>query len=84
MTDTDLFRAIMDEQGISYQKEDKPTYRSTWFDVGISGEVFCVEFREPLDGIPGTLGAHKELSFITEHDVSAEDAARVVCEVMDE
>ena len=56
MTATERLRAMLDERGVEYGTEDRPTIRYTdWGDW---------MFAEPLDAKPHTLGAQCELMLI--------------------
>jgi hypothetical protein len=53
MTATERLRELLDERGVEYETEDRPTIRYTdWGDW---------LFTEPLDAKPHTLGAQCEL-----------------------
>lgn len=79
---TELYRAMLDGADIAYEAMDNSNYRHTYFKVTLGGETFEADFEEPLNGTPGTLGAMRELSFTSWDDIGAEDAFRVVTEVM--
>jgi len=84
MTHSDLFRALLDEQEMPYEVQDFKTRKTTYLGVTLNGEPFEAEFSEPLDGIPGTLGAMRELTFITTGNITAEEAFDVLRAVMDQ
>lgn len=84
MTHSDLFRALLDEQDIPYEFQDFKTRKVTYVDCSLNGEQFVAEFNEPLDGIPGTLGAMRELSFTSFGNVTAEEAFDVMKAVIDQ
>lgn len=83
MTHSDLFRVLLDEQDIPYKHLDFKARKITYIECSINGEPFDIEFNEPLDGIPGTLGAMRELSFTATSNITAEEALKVIMEVMD-
>lgn len=83
MTDTDLFRALLDEQEMPYEFQDFKTRKITYLECSLNGEPFEIEFSEPLDGIPGTLGAMRELTITATRNVSAEEAFEVIREIVD-
>ena len=83
-TESDLFRALLDEQDMPYEFQDFKTRKCTYVDCSLNGERFMVEFHEPLDGIPGTLGAMRELTFSATENVTAEEAFEVLRAVMDQ
>lgn len=84
MTHSDLFRALLDEQDIPYEYQDFKTRKVTYVEVSLNGEPFLLEYHEPLDGMPGTLGAQRELSFTATSNVTAEEAFEVVQAVIDQ
>lgn len=83
-TQSDVFRALLDEQDMPYEYQDFKTRKVTYLDCSLNGEPFTMEFHEPLDGIPGTLGAMRELTFITTGNITAEEAFDVLMAVMDQ
>lgn len=84
MTHSDLFRVLLDEQDIPYEIQDFKARKITYIECSINGEPFDIEFQEPLDGIPGTLGAMRELSFTATSNITAEEALKVIMGVMDQ
>lgn len=84
MTHSDLFRALLDEQDIPYEFQDFKTRKITYVECSLNGESFEIEYQEPFDGIPGTLGAQRELSFTATNNVTAEEAFDVVMAVIDQ
>lgn len=84
MTNSDLFRALLDEQDMPYEIQDFKTRKITYLEITLNGEPFEAEFNEPLDGIPGTLGAMRELSFTSFGNVTAEEAFDVMKAVIDQ
>lgn len=84
MTQTDLFRALLDEQEMPYEFQDFKTRKITYLEISLNGEPFEAEFQEPLDGIPGTLGAMREFTFAACNNITAEEAFEVLRAVMDQ
>jgi len=82
MSETDLFRNLLDEQGIPYEIQDFKSRRCTYIEDTLDGEPFAIEFDEPLDGIPGTLGAMRELTFTSTLNITAEKAFEVLCKAL--
>lgn len=83
MTNTDLFRTLLDEQDMPYEYQDFKTRRITYVECSMNGLPVEVEFHEPLDGIPGTLGAMRELTVTITKNVTAGEAFDVLRAVMD-
>lgn len=83
MTNSDLFRALLDEQDMPYEIQDFKTRKITYLEITLNGEPFEAEFNEPLDGIPGTLGAMREFTITACGNITAEEAFDVLMAVMD-
>lgn len=83
MSHSDLFRALLDEQDMPYEIQDFKTRKITYLEITLNGEPFEAEFHEPLDGIPGTLGAMREFTIASCGNITAEDALDVLMAVMD-
>lgn len=81
-TQSDVFRALLDEQDMSYEYQDFKTRKITYVECSMNGLPVEVEFHEPLDGIPGTLGAMRELTVTITKNVTAGEAFEVLMEVM--
>ena len=82
MTHSDLFRALLDEQDIPYEFQDFKTRKITYVECSLNGLPVVVEFHEPLDGIPGTLGAMRELTVTIAKNVTAGEAFEVIRKVV--
>lgn len=46
MSETDLFRNLLDEQGIPYEIQDFKSRRCTYIEDTLDGEPFAIEFDE--------------------------------------
>lgn len=82
-THTDLFRVLLDDQDMHYEIQDFKTRKITYIEVTLDGEPFEVEFSEPLDGIPETLGAMRELTLTSCNNITAWEAFKALMEVID-
>ena len=82
-TQTELFRALLDEEGIAYETSDRKNSSSTYGRITLNGEPFEFDFYEPFDGKPGTIGAMRELTFTSVDNITPEEALSVLCEVVD-
>lgn len=80
---SELFRELLKEKDFQFETSDNENYLNTYGTVSLNGEPFEFEFQEPLNGIPGTIGAMRELSFISSENITAEEAASVLFEVID-
>lgn len=83
-TQSDLFRALLDEQDMPYEFQDFKTRKITYLEISLNGEPFDVELSEPFDGIPGTLGAMREFTLTACNNVTAGEAFEVLRAVMDQ
>ena len=83
MTNSDLFRALLDEQDMPYEYQDFKTRKITYLEITLNGEPFEAEFNEPLDGILGTLGAMREFTITSCDNITAKSALDVLMAVMD-
>lgn len=81
MTQSEIFRKLLDEQDIPYEYQDFKMRKITYFEVGLNVETFEAEFNEPLDGIPGTLGAMREFTLTACSNVTAKEAFDVLMAV---
>ena len=82
-TQSELFRARLDEEGITYETSDNKNNSQTYGRITLNGEAFEFDFYEPFDGRPGTIGAMREFSFSSVGNITPEEAVDVLCEVMD-
>ena len=82
-TQTELFRALLDERGVAYEATDNKGSSHTYGRVTLNGEPFEFDFYEPFDGRPGTIGAMREFAFTSVDNITPEGAIDVLCEVMD-
>lgn len=80
---SELFRELLKEQDFQFETSDNENYLNTYGTVSLNGEPFEFEFQEPLNGTPGTIGAMREFSFISTENITAEEAASVLFEVID-
>lgn len=78
MTESEMLREMLDEQDIPYEIIDFKTRKVTYVECSICGKQFEIEFSEPLDGIPGTLGAMREITLSLNENASAEDAFEII------
>lgn len=84
MTDTELFRAMLEERRQEYETYDVKNRLITCMKCTLNGEPFEIEYNEPLDGKPGTIGASRELSFISLGNITAEEAYSAIFGVIDQ
>lgn len=84
MTHSDMFRTLLDEQGMPYETQDFKTRKITYVECSMNGLPVEVEFHEPLDGVPGTLGAMRELTVTITKNVTAGEAFEVLRKVVDQ
>ena len=84
MTQTEILRTLLDEQDMPYEIEDFKTRKITYVECSMNGLPVVVEFSEPLNGIPGTLGAMRELTVTVTKNVTAGEAFEVMRKVVDQ
>ena len=84
MSHSDMLRALLDEQDMTYEIQDFKTRKITYIECSMNGLPVEVEFSEPLDGIPGTLGAMRELTITITKNVTAGEAFEVMKKVVDQ
>lgn len=75
---------MLDGEDIPYEIQDFNACKITYIEQRICNQPVLIEFNEPLDGIPGTLGAMRELSFTSFGNVTAEEAFDVMKAVIDQ
>lgn len=83
MGHSENLRARLDGEGMPYEIQDFNTRKITYIEHRICNQPVLIEFNEPLDGIPGTIGAMRELSFCTTENVTAEQAVGMIFELLD-
>lgn len=83
MRHSENLRALLDGEDIPYEIQDFNTRKITYIEQRICNQPVLIEFNEPLDGIPGTIGAMRELSFCTTENITAEQAADMILELLD-
>ena len=80
MTQTEIFRTLLDEQDMSYEIQDFKTRRITYLEISLNGEPFEVEFNEPL----GDTLEPRDFTITACNDITAEEAFDVLRAVMDQ
>ena len=84
MSHSDMLRALLDEQDMTYEIQDFKTRKITYIECSMNGLPVEVEFSEPLDGIPGTLGVMRELTITITKNVTAGEAFEMMKKVVDQ
>lgn len=82
VTESEMLREMLDEQDIPYEIMDFKTRKITYIECSVFDKPFEIEFNEPLDGIPGTLGAMREITFSLNENPSAEDAIKIILDAI--
>ena len=83
-TQSELFRALLGDESITYETHDGKNHMHTYGRVTLNGESFEFDFYEPFSYIPGTFGAMRELTFTSIDNITPEEAVGVICGVMDQ
>lgn len=83
MGHSENLRALLDGEDIPYEIQDFNIRKITYIEQRICNQPVLIEFNEPLDGIPGTIGAMRELVMYTTKNITAEQAAEMIFELLD-
>lgn len=84
MGHSENLRALLDGEDIPYEIQDFNACKITYIEQRICNQPVLIEFSEPLDGIPGTLGAMRELTVTITKNVTAGEAFDVMRKVVDQ